>query len=361
MSGTLVVGQLIGGRYKVVRYIDEGGMQYVYEAYDSLMERAVALKTPKNRSSTKRFRRSAIVAARVNHPSVAKTLDYVRDGDDRFLIEELVDGEDLSKALLRRTQFLDPYLAARVFHHLAKGVAAAHHAGVIHRDLKPSNVMVVGDYSLAAVKVTDFGIAKLAQEEIDEAVAGGDTSLSMSQTAVGALPYMAPEAIDSPELVGHPADIWSIGAMMFHLLTGAPPYGTGLRAVKSILAADTPSVPAFLSKNPQFSPLSKEVLALALRCMQKEPQARPTADQLVKSCGDLYYNSSPRRTGVVKRIDYGKYGFIRTDGDDVFFHIDSCYGPEPLQAGDEVLFSSYEGGGAHRAYPVVKLNSLVKA
>ncbi|HGM7319362.1 protein kinase [Stenotrophomonas sp.] len=357
MSGTLAIGQIIGGRYQVVRYIDEGGMQFVYEAYDSLMERVVALKTPKNRSSTKRFRRSAIVAARVNHPSVAKTLDYVRDGDERFLIEELVEGEDLSKALLRRTPFLDPYLAARVFHHLAKGVAAAHHAGVIHRDLKPSNVMVVGDYSLEAVKVTDFGIAKLAQEEIDEAVAGGDTSLSMSQTAVGALPYMAPEAIDSPELVSYPADIWSIGAMIFHLLTGSTPYGTGLRAVKSILAAEIPPVPTFLSRNPQFSALSKNVLDLALKCMQKDPLARPSADQLVQSCGDLYYNSSPRAVGVVKRVDYNKYGFIRTDGEDVFFHVDSCYGPELPQAGDEVLFSSYEGGGAYRAYPVVKLSS----
>ena len=128
MTGPLNVGDLIGGRYEIERYIDEGGMQFVYAATDKLANRVVALKTPKNKSATKRFRRSAIVAAKVNHPNVAKTLDYIREGDQRYLIEELIVGTDLSKALLRRTLFLDPYLVAKVFHHLAKGLAAAHHA-----------------------------------------------------------------------------------------------------------------------------------------------------------------------------------------------------------------------------------------
>ena len=152
MSGPLNTGDVIGGRYEISRYIDAGGMQFVYAARDRLTGRLVALKTPKNPSATKRFRRSAVVAARVNHPNVAKTLDYLKVGDQRFLIEELIEGADLSKALLRQTKFLDPYLAAKVLHHLAKGVAAAHHAGVVHRDLKPTNVMVVGGYSLTELK-----------------------------------------------------------------------------------------------------------------------------------------------------------------------------------------------------------------
>jgi len=170
MSGPLSVGDLIGDRYLVQGDVGEGGMQFVYAAYDQIADRVVALKTPKNKSAVKRFRRSAIVAAKVNHPNVAKTLDYVRAGDDRYLIEELIVGEDLQKALLHRTSFLDPYSAARVFHHLAKGVAAAHHAGVVHRDLKPTNVMVVGGYSLNELKVTDFGIAKMAGEVLLKAV-----------------------------------------------------------------------------------------------------------------------------------------------------------------------------------------------
>jgi serine/threonine-protein kinase len=357
MSGPLSVGDLIGGRYEILRYIDEGGMQFVYAANDRLANRTVALKTPKNRSATKRFRRSAVVAAKVNHPNIAKTLDYVRQGEDRFLIEELIDGQDLSKALLRKSNFLDPYLAAKIFHHMAKGLAAAHHAGVVHRDLKPTNVMIIGGYSVTELKITDFGIAKMADEELIAAAEGGDATLTTSQTAVGALPYMAPEAIDTPKDVGKPADIWSLGAMMFHLLSGAPPYGSGLRAVGKILEAAPPIIPTFIKSNPQFAPLASEVIELALACLQRDPNSRPTADQIVGRCGAMCYSPSTRHEGVVKRIDHGSWGFIFTPKGDVFFHLDSVYGPTKVAVGDRVVFASYLGGGSPRAYPVIKLNN----
>ena len=132
MSGPHRPGDVIGDRYEIQADVGEGGMQFVYAAYDRLIGRMVALKTPKNSSATKRFKRSAIVAAKVNHPNIAKTLDYVRgEGESRYLIEELIEGQDLQDALLRRSGCLDPFSAAKVFHYLAKGVAAAHHAGVV--------------------------------------------------------------------------------------------------------------------------------------------------------------------------------------------------------------------------------------
>lgn len=357
MSGPLSVGDLIGDRYLVQGDVGEGGMQFVYAAYDQIADRVVALKTPKNKSAVKRFRRSAIVAAKVNHPNVAKTLDYVRAGDDRYLIEELIVGEDLQKALLHRTSFLDPYSAARVFHHLAKGVAAAHHAGVVHRDLKPTNVMVVGGYSLNELKVTDFGIAKMAGEVLADAAEGGETTMTTSQTAVGALPYMAPEVIDTPREVESPADVWSVGAMMFHLICGEPPYGSGLRAVSKILAAEEPVAPPFLRSNPQFAPLAVEVLELALRCLKRDPALRPTADDLVKRCGQFCYTPGVRYEGVVKAIRHSAWGFIASDEGDVFFHLSSVYGPRKVSVGDHVLFASYDGGGAPRAHPVIALTA----
>lgn len=347
---------VIGGRYVIQRYLGEGGMQFVYVAKDQLTDRLVALKTPKNKSAQKRFKRSAIVAAKVNHPNVAKTLDYVRGDDQRYLIEELIDGQDLKTALLEHAAFLDPYLAAKVFHHLAKGVAAAHHAGVVHRDLKPTNIMVVGGYSLTELKITDFGIAKMAGEELQEAVEGGDTSMSASQTAVGALPYMAPEAIDRASEVGAPADIWSIGAMMYQLICGCYPFGQGLKAVPQIIVAKPPIIPSFLTANPQFAPLAKELVGIALSCLNKEPSERPTADQLVQRCSDLCYTSSSRQRGVVRDFKHGAFGFIAGPDGDVFFHKDCVYGPVP-KIGDQVLFASYDGGGAPRALPVMKLNN----
>lgn len=355
MSGPLSVGALIGGRYEVRRDVGEGGMQFVYAAYDRLADRMVALKTPKNRSAVKRFRRSAVVAAKVNHPNVAKTLDYVRDGDARYLIEELIEGEDLQRALLRRTSFIDPYSAAKVFHHLSKGVAAAHHAGVVHRDLKPTNVMLVGGYSLNELKITDFGIAKMAGEELAEAAEGGDATMTTSQTAVGALPYMAPEVINTPREVEAPADVWSVGAMMFHLICGEPPYGSGLRAVGKILAAEKPVASPFLTSNAQFAPLASEVLETALGCLKRDPALRPTADDLVARCGQFCYTPGARHEGIVKRIDYGAFGFITTHNGDVFFHLSSVYGPNKIAVGDRVVFARYDGGGAPRAYPVIIL------
>lgn len=356
MSGPLNVGDVIGGRYEIERYVDEGGMQFVYAAKDKLADRVVALKTPKNKSATKRFRRSAVVAAKVNHPNVAKTLDYVREGDKRYLIEELIVGADLSKALLRKTSFLDPYLVAKVFHHMAKGLAAAHHAGVIHRDLKPTNVMMIGGYSFAELKITDFGIAKMAEEELVEAAEGGEQTLTTSQTAVGALPYMAPEAIDTPKLVTQAADVWSLGAMIFHLLTGQQPFGAGLRAVQKIMEAKKPEPPSFVLRNPQFSPLAGELLEMAYACLQKDPAARPTADDLVTRCGALCYTVTQRAEGVVSRVEHDAWGFIASDSGSVFFHMDSVFGPPPkLAVGDRVLFSSYAGGGAPRAYPVLRM------
>lgn len=355
MTGPLQANEVVGDRYEIRRYIGEGGMQYVYQAKDRLTDRIVALKTPKNKSGTKRFKRSAIVAAKVNHPNVAKTLDYLKLDSGRYLVEEFIDGSDLRAALLHETAFLDPYLVAKVLHHLAKAVAAAHHAGVVHRDLKPTNIMVIGGYSFHELKITDFGIAKMAGEEFKEAVDGGDATMSASQTVVGALPYMAPEAIDDPTTVGPPADIWSVGAMTYQLLCGQYPFGQGLKAVPKIMAAEPPETPDFLVANPQFSPLAKEILGITLSCLTREPTERPTADQLVAKCSTLCYTASPRHRGVVTDFRHGAWGFIATSSRDrVFYHRECVYGPLPA-IGDPVLFARYDGGGADRALPVLKL------
>ncbi|MBI6654965.1 serine/threonine protein kinase [Pseudomonas carnis] len=356
MTGPHRAGDVIGGRYRVISFVGQGGMQYVYKATDTVMLRDVALKTPKNSSATKRFKRSAIVAAKVNHHSVAKTLDYVKEGDNRYLIEEFVDGLDLQEGLLKYNPFIDPYLAAKIFHYLSKGLAAAHHVKVVHRDLKPTNIMIGGGYSLTEIKITDFGIAKMADEELIDAAEGGESTMTTSQTAVGALPYMAPEAIDRPREVGPPADVWSIGAMMYQLITGQLPFGSGLKAVTRIMQDQPSPIPVFVKSNPQFSPLASNLLDIAMACLNKDPSARPTADDLVRSCGQLCYSRSPRSEGTIGEFKYQAWGYINSENPRVFFHRSSVYGPRPIAGGSRVLFSSYSGGGADRAHPVVILN-----
>jgi serine/threonine protein kinase len=127
VNGTLlVVGRTYGGRYEVTDFVGEGGIQEVYAANDAILDRQVALKVPKNSAAERRFQRSAVLSALVNHPNIAKTLDYFEYGGRSYLVEEFVPGITLSDAR-RQIPRMDPYSVAHMLHHLAKGVAASHH------------------------------------------------------------------------------------------------------------------------------------------------------------------------------------------------------------------------------------------
>lgn len=354
MTGVHESGEMIGDRYLINSYIGKGGMQFVYRAYDKVLSREVAVKTPQNSAAAKRFKHSAVVAAKVNHANVAKTLDFIEDKGREYLVEELVVGSDLAASVVGRYGQADPYLAAHIFHHLAKGVDASHSAGVIHRDLKPSNVIVSGELELRTIKITDFGIAKLAEAEFVAAAESGDITNSNSSTVQGAIPYMSPEAINTPRLVTQATDIWSVGAMMYQLVTGALPFGQGLPAVIAIARGTLPEDPVFLSRNSQFSILCSQIMGLAKRCMTTDVGLRPSAKELVSECGKLCYPVEPRLVGRVRDIRYKSWGFIAHEAGDVFFNLDSYFGSSGLQIGDEVVFCKFPGGGAWRAHPLIK-------
>jgi len=356
LSGVLhAIGDVVGGRYVVVDYIGQGGMQEVYRVHDQLLERDVALKSPRNPSAQKRFKRSATLSARVNHDNVAKTLDYIEDGERFYLIEELVEGCDLGHFMRNYVSMLDPFSAGKAMHHLAKGLAASHHVNVVHRDLKPTNVMVVGGQHFKGFKITDFGIAKMAQEEISDAVAGDEEGLTNSQTALGALPYMAPEMIDDIKNVDKPADVWAVGALTYEILTGKRPFGAGYQAVPLIQAAKVPGLPAAVTSNTQFQPFASAIYDLIIACMQKDPSARKWLKLLVKACEGLYYSTIPREFGTVKSFEYGSWGFASSEiGDDIFYHLRSVYASPIVTIGERVWMTAHPGSPRRRAFPVVK-------
>lgn len=345
------------GRYQVDVPLGEGGMQQVYRAHDTLFGRHVVLKVPKNDDGERRFERSAHAAARVNHTNVARTLDFLDVGGRRYLVEEYVHGLDLGK-LLKQVPRLDPYMVARVLHGMARGVAAVHGADVVHRDLKPSNVMVAGGLAFADVKITDFGVARMAIAEIDDALAGGDLSLTGSKTLIGHLPYLAPEVLRDRKTVDRRADVWAVGALAFHLLSGRPPFGHELaEAVVKILSAPVPQLPPDVSGHPQFGPLGREIYGIAAACMQRDPGARPTAPQLVDLCGRLCYPVSTREVGRVTGYPGNTFGFASADADgaEVFFHVDSVFGKARPAVGGQIWFSRHPGHPYPRAHPVVPL------
>ncbi|MCY4012744.1 MAG: protein kinase [Gammaproteobacteria bacterium] len=347
--------ETVGGRYTIETEIGRGGMQVVYRAVDETLRRTVAVKVPQDAQNTRRFRESAVLSAKVNHPNVAKTLDYFEDADGRFyMVEEYVDGLNL-RLVTSRFKRSDPHTAVHILHHLARGLSASHRVGVVHRDLKPSNVMIVGGLKLLGVKVTDFGIAKMAEREVDDAVAGGEETTRRSSTVMGALAYLAPEVVDLPHSPSKPADVWSIAAMAWELLTGKPPFGTGLRAIREIVSEKDPALPSSVANHDQFGLLSRQLADLILSCLRRNPDERPTAADLASRCDELCYVTPVRETGIVTNYPARSFGFIaRENGGSVFFHVRSVIGPRP-ELGAQVWFTSFDGMPRPRAIPVVPL------
>lgn len=353
-------GQLLGTRYEIVEFVGEGGMQEVYEAKDQVLDKSVALKVPKTKSAQRRFRDSAVLSAKVNHPNAAKTLDYFEDGDLPYLIEEFIVGENLSQAK-DQLEAMDPYLVAHILHHMARGVAASHHVGVVHRDLKPSNIMVAPDLSFGFLKITDFGIAKMAAEEIAEASEGGDESRTGSATLIGALPYMSPEMISTPRKTGTAADVWAMASIAYELLTGKKPFGKGLAAVQVITSGKVPALPARIATHSQFGGLGQELYALIKDCWTFDPKARPTADDVVTRCGTLCYPGVEGRViGIVDNVMHNSWIFVEVSGTgEMFCHVESVFGPRP-KAGDRVYLIGYPGVPKPRAHPLVRLKDPVQ-
>lgn len=357
----MILGSIVAGRYRVDSLLGSGGMQDVFRARDLVLDQDVALKTPQAGQSGKKFGNSAVIAAKVNHHNVAKTLDYVDDGAGLYLIEELVEGSNLDHQI-SRFGAIAPHLSARVLLSICKGLAASHHAGVVHRDLKPSNIIVASGVNIHRLKITDFGIATLTQEVFDEAARAGDLTRSTSGTIRGALPYMAPEMMfrkpaDHPD---KPADVWSVGALMFQVLTGQYPFGVYLEAAVNVKNQDRAPWPEFMTSNIQYARLSRELQHLVERCLVYDPASRPTADELVEAVQGLCYICVDREEGEVTNfIQNGFSGFVESDeGVTSFFSMESVYGVRRprLNVNRRICYSSFPGNPKGRGHPVVVID-----
>ncbi|HEX3327764.1 MAG TPA: protein kinase, partial [Actinomycetota bacterium] len=255
------------GRYRIQEDIGGGGMGRVFAATDTRLGRRVAVKLLKTElrddvQFEERFRREARAAASLSHRNIATIFDYGEDGRVRFMVMELVQGEDLG-TLLREEPRLDGDRAAMIAAQIADALAYAHEAGVVHRDIKPSNVMIQeGD----RVKVTDFGIARAA----------GDTSLTAAGSILGTVSYMSPEQARG-EPTGPASDIYSLGVVLYEMLVGAVPF-TSDSPVSVALRHVSDDIPAPSSLNPEVSP---HLDMIVQRAVAKSPEARfATAGQM---------------------------------------------------------------------------------
>ena len=210
-----LVGQLLDGRYRIDAKVARGGMATVFEAFDTRLDRTVAVKVmhaglAQDDAFVQRFKREAKSAARLQHPNVVAIFDQGEDQGRVYLVMELVAGRTL-RALLRERGRLDADEALGVTEGLLTALAAAHDAGIVHRDVKPENVLITDS---GQVKVADFGLAR-AIESTNHTVADG--------TLIGTVAYLAPEQV----LTGAAdprTDLYSAGVVLFEMLTGVVPF-----------------------------------------------------------------------------------------------------------------------------------------
>jgi serine/threonine protein kinase len=201
------------GKYKILREIGKGGMGIVYKALDSTTQKSVAIKvlppTMVDRVTVERFNREIHAMSRLQHPNVLKVYDFGMTKGKHYFAMEFVEGESL-KAMIRRKGSLSIKETLDIVSQVGDALAYAHKEGMIHRDIKPGNIMIT---KKGEVKVMDFGLVQIA----------GITRVTAEGSAVGTPEYMSPEQITDGE-VDSRTDIYSLGVVMYEMLTGHPPF-----------------------------------------------------------------------------------------------------------------------------------------
>ena len=272
-----LIGQTVGGRYEILGLMGFGGMGAVYEAIQRNMNRRVALKyIPSHDPITAaRFEREARTVSQLHHPNTVTVFDFGQTDDGfLYLSMELLSGRTLTEVIKEESP-LPPSRAVHIASQICRSLAEAHQMGIVHRDIKPDNVMLIEvDGDPDVVKVLDFGIAKAVSGEDDVQLTGADR-------IIGTPRYMSPEQILSGS-VDLRSDIYSLGCIIFEMLSGAPPFeASNTTALMISHAQDAPP--------PLSERLSEEALLhipLALeqiirRTLAKNPAERPqTTDEL---------------------------------------------------------------------------------
>lgn len=258
-----LLGSTVAGKYRVERLIGRGGMGAVYEATNTTIGKRVALKfldpaASRDRDAVARFQREAESASAVESAHIVQIFDSGMGEDERpFLVMELLQGEDL-RAVLRRDGKLPLPDSIHVAGQVARALSRAHAAGIVHRDLKPDNVFLCRrDDDAMFVKIVDFGISKVTRRE-----ATADT-LTRRGTVLGTAFYMSPEQAQAFRDVDGRTDLYSLGSILFEMLTGRPPHtGTVYEAV--LIDICTKNAPDIRTLEPDVPDAVAEVIEKAL-------------------------------------------------------------------------------------------------
>lgn len=261
-------GGVIADRYEIVKILGQGGMGAVYLAEDKVLKRRVALKVPKfsgdgAEKALDRFRREATVVASLQHPNICPIHDVGESDGVHFLSMAFVEGGSLDEVL--RERVLPEEMATTLVRTIASAMQEAHDAGIVHRDLKPANVMI--DKRKQPI-VMDFGLAVVREMGEED-----ESRLTQQGTILGTPAYMPPEQVTGDlDAIGPASDIYSLGVILYELLSGKRPYNGSPTRVLGMILAGEPTKPTEI--NPAIDP---RLEAITLRAMAKEPADRPSS------------------------------------------------------------------------------------
>jgi len=254
--------RILNDRYRIERRLGTGGMAIVYCGTDLLLRRRVAIKVLREQYSAdddfiKRFSYEAQSAAKLSHPNIVNVYDFGHEGDEYYIVMELVDGETLGE-LISSAQTIPQPVAIEYAIQIATGLAYAHRQGLLHRDIKPANILVTKD---DVVKISDFGIARAVSEN-----AMGVTQPGM---VMGSVYYLSPQQAQGLD-IDETSDLYSVGVVIFQMLTGRLPF-TGDSPVAVALKHVSEPAPALDAIDREISPALVSIVA---RLLRKNPRER---------------------------------------------------------------------------------------
>lgn len=262
----------LGERYSQCTYLAKGGMGIVSKAFDQNLDKWVAIKVLPRPNPHKidlvRFQQEAKAASKLNHPNLVTILDFgTASNDQQYLVMDYVEGESLSD-LLEKTGPLPVKQAISILVQISEGLSHAHARNIVHRDLKPSNVLVTSEGN---VKILDFGVAKVEGNAVD--------SLTKTGIAMGTPRYMSPEQVRGMT-VNSQSDLYSLGCLLFKLLTGSVPFsgGSAVETYRMHLEEEPPHLSELHDGD-----FSEELESIARKLLRKNPQDRFNSMEEVKS------------------------------------------------------------------------------